>query len=266
MIILYLHKRPKSLNLGELDKPNKYRDNESYHIFLKMLLESLNITNPNREVTLKLVNHTEEEINKFRTCHEKLIIEREDISYQEMGKYEYIYFWHMFRLKFFKEQLNKHGKIIHLDIDMIVREDIQEIYDILEEYDFTVIHRGARVPSWKKQNGGVYGFSGERALNYLEETEAAMKWKTKNGFSEGPGPTLPGGIFTLQRQLYLLCSSLMKENKLLYKRLPPKFNDPCVEEDSIIWHGNGSPKCDLIDKKFYLQKFSNELKKLRHVE
>lgn len=184
MIVSYLHKQPENLNPDtKSDLESENRDNEIYFDFLTVFLKSLATTNPKEKIYLKLFNFSEQEIHHLNSLNKNLTIEKVtyDAKYLK-NRNDLETVRHLSLLDLLIEQLQKHEKIIYMDVDILVRGNVQKIYDILDENDITI-------QTWKtsgkncdyntydcdkahdgmKLCGGLMAFKNEKALPFLRE-------------------------------------------------------------------------------------------------
>ena len=102
--------------------------------YLVLFLKSLARTNPTKKIHLKLYNFSEEERRSFQDLNQNLTIESYELKvYDDFEKTRQL-LWANLAI----EQLQKHDKVILMDVDILIRGDIQKIYSALDEHDVAV--------------------------------------------------------------------------------------------------------------------------------
>jgi len=249
VIITYLHKLPDGLKVPENHfwSADKNRNNEAYLAWLEILLKSIQATNPDRKVLIKATNFLPEEIARVKMWNRNLIVEEDSANFTDLSANQYILYYLRYRLSFIKEKIQEYNKVIFVDVDTIIRKDIQPIYDMLDKSDFIIRDPdGAARRGGVGPNAGVMGFSGRRASLFIEEIENELRLQKKIS------------TYTTQRLLYSVRRKMVEADKLSHEPLPHTMNDMSKDfsEDSIIWHGNRGNKFK------NLVKFKNELENL----
>lgn len=137
-----------------------------------------------------ILQHWLNKINSICNHKEICVINKNNIDLSNITSYEYAW-WDIIRLKknielFYKNNL----PIVHIDIDIIIENDIQEIVDL--PYDFIISTEIGGNQSFPKECSQILGFgvcSGfyvikRPALNFLYKILYNMKNKVYNSLSD----------------------------------------------------------------------------------
>ena len=259
MIVTYLFKQTESFDPeGKQALNSEKRNDDHYYKFLELFLKSLAITNPDREVFLKLYNFTEEECVYFESLNKNLSIENNKIDFSNSKIEDFLKKHHECYLNLIKEKLIDNEKVIYLDVDCLVRGGLEEIYEILNQNDVTIqTHKNDPYGDINCQHdrskicAGVMGFKGEKAIKFIREWQDMYK-NMKIDVNTNDGHSSPSW-WTCQHALYLTYKKTTEMKTISFFDLPQKLHDSQMTERGVIWHGN------MWDKGENLRTFEREL-------
>ncbi len=158
-------------------------------------------------------------------------------------------------------------KLLYLDADTLVRGPLTDLFHDLDRYDLMIKHRpqlnhlgpaGSQFAS--RFNSGVIAIRPSSVgLKFAHEYNLALQ-----GYVASGRPLelhlLEEKIVSYIDQELLYLTYLRLKDGLSFYPLPAKYNDARFMPDSLIWHGKGTARSNLIYRieknKFWVARFS----------
>ena len=188
------------------------------------LVRTLNQFHPEVKLCLLIVNLTEDEKESLKGMHSNIELiedngEFEDF-YHEKCHCAHNRTWHMPKL------MEYHGyNIFWLDADVYLKDNINELFEILEREDVDFMIRAKKLDPFTCNCGMVWVKNSEQNLEILKEWEqraddlGLLYWYSDQ---EGLNATIQNNM-----------------HRIVYKDFPKKFNGISTNEESVLVHMKG---------------------------
>ncbi len=204
-----------------------------YENFMKMFLMSLNRHNPEEMVYIKTLGVSESAKKDFLKLNGNVIFEE-----GENKDVEGTALWAYFRsveFDWWKSKLEAHPDqtFIHTDNDLLFRDSIKELYDLMIAYDVGFpFDQTAQDRS--KYNKGIFAIKGSEGLRFIKEWEVASDKKYKED--------RPDGWYTTQLSVF----SVLSHGNYKLLKFPSKYHDSHLTPGGVIWHAHHLSKYDKL--------------------
>lgn len=209
------------------------------------LLNSIDRNCPQPDINLLLINCKNSEIEAIQSAHPSVKIHLQDLDFRdEESKRSYCA---NCRAKFILTLLDQgYGKLLYLDADSLVRKKLDQLWQIVEKNDLTILLRESSKYERNKCATGIIGVTNNLASRqFLERWSQLISSNEDKWFND---------------QIFFYRTHLQLKSTVSVGQLPQKFIDWEFHSNSPIWVGKGPRKDnDLIyelEEKLYADKMA----------
>ena len=211
-----------------------------YLKYLRTLLKSLSLTNPNIKIYLTLVNIKPK--NKIKASLMRIF---KDIDFTFIDKkfkksHHLKAFCANYRPHAIYELLNEgHKKILYVDVDSLIRKNLDKAYDLNDHFDIKIHLRNEDDPRFKVAAGVILVNNTPASLKFFRSwSENILKLET---------------VWFADQITFYECYNQDK-NKVRLKHLDEHFIDWNFKKASAIWTGKGKRKKTNLRYRFEILK------------